>query len=319
MRPKPLTDLLNSVNKQLLYPDEILIVDGSRDELTKEALKNTSHENLRYYKVEEKDRGLTKQRNYGIARVASDIDVVCFLDDDIILEDTYFQKLIGTYREHPEAGGVGGFITNEVVWNRVKEGEKITEKQYESNGWVRALGSRNLLRKKLGLLSDKPPGVMPEFSNGLPVGFLPPTNETYPVEYFMGGVSSFRKEVVETIKFSKYFTGYGLYEDLEYCLRVSQKYDLYLNTSAKLAHYHDAGGRPNQYSYGRMVTRNGWLVWRTRYPKPSFKARVKWNLILLVLTFVKLTNMKSEGFGAFQQVLGRVSGWLSLLYNKPKA
>ena len=36
MRPKPLQTLLQSVNTQTLYPDEILIVDGSRNEETKE-------------------------------------------------------------------------------------------------------------------------------------------------------------------------------------------------------------------------------------------------------------------------------------------
>ena len=129
---------------------------------------------------------------------------------------------------------------------------------------------------------------------------------------------TFRKEVVDNIKFSNYFIGYGLYEDLEYCLRVSKQHQLYLNTNARLRHYHEAGGRPNQYRYGKMVTRNGWLVWRTRHPKPSFKGRIKWNLIVWLLAMVKLTNLRSEGMQAVKQVIGRLSGLFSIPFNKPK-
>jgi GT2 family glycosyltransferase len=318
MRPKALADLLDSVKVQTLYPDEILIIDGSRDDLTKEALANRDDKNLIYHQVEEKDRGLTRQRNYGINQVQKSTEYVCFLDDDTILEPNYFEELIGSFQSHPDAGGVGGYITNEIKWKKVKENEHISSKHYASNGWVRTLGSRNVLRKKLGLLSDKPPGFMPEFSNGLSVSFIPPDGGIHPVEYFMGGVSCFRKEVVDTIKFSNYFIGYGLYEDLEYCLRVSKTYQLYLNTNAQLGHYHEAGGRPNQYRYGKMVTRNGWLVWRTRYPKPSLKGRIKWNLLVWLLAFVKLTNVRSEGMEAVKQVIGRLSGWVSIPFNKPK-
>lgn len=318
MRPKALSDLLESVNVQTLYPDEILIIDGSRDTLTKEALSTRKDKNLIYYQVEDKDRGLTRQRNFGIGHVDVASSYVCFLDDDTILEPDYFEHLIGTFDRHPDASGVGGYITNEVKWRKQKENETISSKEYTKNGWVRTLGSRNVLRKKLGLLSDKPPGFMPEFSNGLSVSFVPPDGGIYPVEYFMGGVSGFRKEVVDTIKFSNYFIGYGLYEDLEYCLRVSKEHQLYINTNAKLGHYHEPGGRPNQYRYGKMVTRNGWLVWRTRYPKPSFKGRVKWNLIVWLLALIKLTNVRSEGMEAVKQFVGRISGWLSIRFSKPK-
>jgi GT2 family glycosyltransferase len=319
MRPKALIALLESVRKQERYPDQILIVDGSTNNLTLEALQKTAYKNLEYFKVEDKDRGLTKQRNFGISKVNDTIDIVCFLDDDTILEVDYFKNLIGTYKIYPNAGGVGGFIFNEINWRRKKPNEIISSKEYEKNGWVRTLGSRNLLRKRLGLLSDKPPGFMPEFSNGLSVGFIPPDGNIHAVEYFMGGVSSFKKEVVDQIKFSDYFSGYGLYEDLEYCLRVSKKYSLYLNTNARLGHYHEPGGRPNQYQYGKMVVRNGWLVWRTRYSNPSLKGRFKWNVIVWVLALVKLTNVRSEGKHAIKQVIGRLSGWFGLFFNKPKS
>lgn len=320
MRPKAVITLLESVEKQKLYPNEVIIIDGSTNNLTEEVFKQRTFKNLQYFLVDKETRGLTKQRNYGISKVGNEIDIVCFLDDDTVLIPTYFKTLISTYKEYPEAGGVGGYIMNEVSWRKLKDNEQVKYEEYEIDGWVRALGSRNVLRKKLGLQSNKPPCIMPEFSNGFSVGSLPPNNKVYKAEYFMGGVSSFRKEVVDTIKFSEYFVGYGLYEDLGFCLRVSKKYKLFVNTGAQLYHYHEEAGRPNKYDYGKMVIKNGWYVWRLKYPKPNLKARFKWNAIALILTSIRYTNVlttqkKKE---ALTEALGRTYGWIHLLFCKPK-
>ena len=78
MRPQPLLQLLQSVSRQTLYPDAILIIDGSKDEKTKDMLAENVYPNLQYFLVENKDRGLTRQRNFGIQRVSEDNEVVCF-------------------------------------------------------------------------------------------------------------------------------------------------------------------------------------------------------------------------------------------------
>ncbi len=320
MRPKAIIKLLKSVEKQELYPDEILIIDGSLNDITKKIFNNYSFKNLKYFKVDKDNRGLTKQRNFGISKVEKSIDIVCFLDDDIILEKEYFKNLINTYKEYPNAGGVGGYIINEVNWKNLKQNEKPKFDEYEIDGYIRKLGSRNVLRKKLGLLTDKEPCIMPEFSNGFSVGFLPPSNKVYKAEYFMGGVSSFKKIIVDSIKFSEYFEGYGLYEDLEYCLRVSNKHQLFVNTAATLYHYHENEGRPNKYSYGKMVIRNGWYVWRTKYPNPSLLPRFKWNVIVILLMAIRFSNIitTNKRKEALTEALGRKIGWLSLIFNKPR-
>ncbi len=318
MRPKPVSDLLDSVKSQIKYPDQIIIVDGSTNTNTKDILKDGRYENLEYYLIDENQRGLTKQRNFGIEKASKDI--VCFLDDDIILTPTYFEELISTYDEHPEAIGVGGYIIEDVSWREINNNEHPRYDEYEFDGYARSLGSRNVLRKRLGLLSDKSPGVMPEFSNGLSISFLPPSNKIYRVEHFMGGVSSFRNTLFNNIQFSEYFKGYGLYEDSDFCLRASKLGDLYVNTAAKLHHYHDDSGRPNRFEYGKMVTRNGWYIWRLKYPKPSFKAKVKWNLIVILLLKLRFLNIftTKDKKKAFTESIGRFVGWIGLLFSKPK-
>jgi len=177
-----------------------------------------------------------------------------------------------------------------------------------------------VLRKKFNLLSQDPPGYMPAFSNGLSTAFLPPSNKTYKVEFFMGGVSSFRKELLDKLKFSEYFEGYGLYEDMDFCLRASKIGQLYVNTAAKLDHYHEPDGRPNQFDYGKMVIRNGWYVWRVKYPQPNFISILKWHVTALLLTLVRLSNSlnSSQKKAAFTESIGRIYGWWSLWWNLPK-
>jgi hypothetical protein len=64
---------------------------------------------------------------------------------------------------------------------------------------------------------------------------------------------------------STYFEGYGLYEDADFLLcELPKRGKLYLIRPAKLNHYHDASGRPNQYNYGKMVVRNGFMYGERR-------------------------------------------------------
>lgn len=316
MRPGPLLKLLDSVNKQTRYPDEILIVDGSLNEETKKVIANSGFDRLRYFMVDAKDRGLTKQRNFGIANVSGKSEIVCFLDDDTVLQPDYFAELLKTYQIYPDALGVGGYITNETHWQKVDENYKADRSEFYYDGWKRKDGSRFVLRKKLGLDSNLPPCFMPEYSHGRSVSFLPPSGKIYPAEQLMGGVSSFRKSVFEMLQFSAYFEGYGLYEDADFTLRLSNIGKLYLNTAATLDHFHDHSGRPNHYRYGKMVIENGWYVWRIKYPKPTLKARFKWNAIAFLLTAIRFSNIFTtrKRKEAFLEASGRTVGWFRILF-----
>ena len=111
-RPQPLITLLRSVKEQSLYPHEIIIVDGSLDNATQEALTQEEFENIHYFLVSPQNRGLTKQRNFGISKLALDNDIVSFLDDDTILQEDYFENLILGYKELPEAVGIAVSYTH---------------------------------------------------------------------------------------------------------------------------------------------------------------------------------------------------------------
>ena len=160
---------------------------------------------------------------------------------------------------------------------------------------------------------------MPTFSHGRSIGFLPPSGKIYEVEQIMGGASSYKKEVFKKIKFSNYFEGYGLYEDADFSIRLAKIGKLYVNTCSQLYHYHDHSGRPNKYIYGKMVVRNGWYIWRVKYPKPKLEARIKWHATAFLLTIIRFSNIfySNQKKQAFCESFGRIIGWFSLIFNKP--
>jgi GT2 family glycosyltransferase len=320
MRPKSLLILLNSVSNQSLYPNEILIVDGSIDTKTKEFLSSETFENLRYYLVDKKNRGLTKQRNYGISKVSNDSKVIAFVDDDTKLSNNYFETLINTFKEDNSITGVGGVALNEYRWQLKNSKVQYNNyKYYSFDGYVYKEGLRNVFRNYLGLQSNQFPGIMPKFSNGRTCGY-PLTGKIYEVDLLVGMSFSFKREVFKNINFSDYFEGYGLYEDADYSLRALSFGKNVINTNIHLEHYHEESGRPNKYTYGKMVMRNGWYVWRVKYPFPSVKSRFKWNMIAFLLTIIRFSNIltSKNKVAAFTESIGRTVGWCSLLFNKPE-
>lgn len=319
MRPESLLQLLQSVQGQSLYPNEILIVDGSTNSETEIILKDYQFRNLCYYKVAPEHRGLTKQRNFGSEKVGENMEVVCFLDDDTVLEKSYFEELIKTFAENPAVAGVGGVAINENKWKLAEESVKYNEKRYaQLDGFVYKEGQRNVVRNYLGLQSNLGPGRMPKFSHGKTCGF-PLNGKTYEVDLLIGMSFAFRKTVVDSIRFSSYFEGYGLYEDADFSIRALRFGKNVINTKVQLSHFHHPSGRPNQYKYGKMVVRNGWYVWRVKNPNPRLNASLKWHAITIVLTLIRFMNIvtTSKRKEALTEALGRTVGWWSLLVNKP--
>lgn len=320
MRPEPLLKLLQSVKMQTCYPNQILIIDGSTNTATQKIVAENTFLNLEYHAVPPEHRGLTKQRNYGIARVNAAAEVVCFLDDDTVLEPTYFEEILKTFKADLGITGVGGVAINENTWAEIDSKKTYNpSKYYVFEGYVYKEGTRNIVRNYLGLQSNLGPGKMPVYSHGRTCGF-PLNDKTYEVDLLIGMSMAFRKTVTDVLSFSPYFEGYGLYEDADFSLRALQFGKNVINTQAQLAHYHDTAGRPNQYQYGKMVVRNGWYVWRVKEPNPSFKAQLKWHAITLLLTSIRASNIFTthKRKEAFTETMGRVVGWLSLFASKPR-
>jgi GT2 family glycosyltransferase len=320
MRSKPLLQLLQSVQKQSLYPDEILIIDGSTNIETGTLLSEKTFLNLKYFLVTAENRGLTKQRNLGISKVDAQSEIVCFLDDDTVLEKEYFEEIIKAFKTNDEIVGVGGIAINEYKWKLQEPNVRYNKNKYYCfENYVYKEGLRNRMRNYLGLASNLPSGRMPSFSHGRTSGF-PMTGKTYEVDLLIGMSMSFKKSIFKNIQFSKFFEGYGLYEDADFSLRALAYGKNAINTNAKLSHFHAPSGRPNQYHYGKMVVRNGYYVWRVKNPKPELKDQLKWHAITILLAIIRLSNTitATNKKAPFTESLGRFVGYFSVIFNKPK-
>ncbi len=319
-RPQAVAALLTALQAQTRMPDEILVVDASPDGATAAVVDAAapawSAGRLRYLLAPAAQRGLTRQRNYGIAHACGSL--IAFLDDDTIPDPPYFAALLACFAAHPTAAGVGGWINNDVAW-RPAPAAAPRLAVFRYNGWERREDYRWRVRRLLGLAGTTQPGRMPRYGHGRSVGFLPPDGNDYRVEFLLGGASAWRRTVFDRHAFSTYFAGYGLYEDLDFSVRVSRRQPLYLCTRAQLAHYHAAGGRPQAFRYGVMVVRNGWYVWRQRRPQPAPADGLRWWAISLLLTACRVGDaLRGPGRRqALAEALGRVWGMLRLLAQKP--
>ena len=312
-RPEPIRNLLNAISEDISPPDEVIVIDGSPGSGTHEVVSGFIEkiQGLIYYQVDQSNRGLTRQRNVGIQMAKSDI--IAFLDDDTIPCNGYFSQLRECFVRHPDAIGVGGLIVGVLSWSKTKNSSKNSLSEFRWQEWAFSESVRWRVRNALGLGSALPPGWIPEHGHGRSPGYPPDTGD-HKVEHIMGGASAWKKRIFSTQRFSTYFEGYGLYEDLEFCIRASREGSLFVCTAAQLEHHHHQSGRPNHYQYGIMVVRNGWLVWRLRWSNPSVKNIIKWWLIEFLLTLLRLVDIRK---GGFLEALGRFRGMVSIILKKP--
>lgn len=321
MRPQSLESVLNALAHQTAKADEIYIIDGSTDDLTEIIVVTKFSElNIKYVQVAPEQRGLTKQRNVGVALAKDKYDVIIFLDDDVIPESTFLENLLLTFK-NPEVIGADGLITNECRWFPIIDINKLPANTMVCDGFYQTLSLRDRIRKIIGLFPlDTQPGITPAYGHGKSA--LPPSNKQYEVDHLMGCMMAYKSSLFNHIGFSTYFEGYGLYEDYDFSLRAGKFGKLITNTAARLEHHHAPSGRPNTYKYGKMVVRNGWYVWRLKHPHPGIINIFKWHIITLLLMLFRLTNVISMNSETRRQALGDFAGrtvaWFKLIFIKPR-
>jgi len=114
-RSLELAECLDSILVQTVKPTEVIIVDDTPIEAIKQLVEDYGVKarmegvDLIYIK-NPKERSISIARNIG-ARIVKG-DIILFVDSDIVLNLDYIEGLMKTYREHPEAVGITGWIKN---------------------------------------------------------------------------------------------------------------------------------------------------------------------------------------------------------------
>jgi GT2 family glycosyltransferase len=237
-RPESLLRLLRSVSRQHPLPDQVVIVDASPDAATERAVAQWVGEGpfprcVLYYRVAGALRGLTRQRNFALARVVTDL--VAFFDDDIVLRDGCLDHMQQVHRRHRDVVGVGALIAN--------------HSDHPDLAWR--------LRRLLFMVPSLSPGRY--YASGISTPWWPARTATAPVtqgDWLPGGATMWRTVAARETGFVEGFEGYASGEDLEFSLRVARRGKLVMAAGALVEHLHERGGRPDEEELGYATVRN---------------------------------------------------------------
>jgi glucosyl-dolichyl phosphate glucuronosyltransferase len=119
-----LRDALNSLKIQSRPADEVVVVDNSSTDNTKEVIMSFANKmNIKY--VFESKRGIPQARNAGI--IAASGEVIAFIDDDCVADPNWLKNIEIPFMKDPNIGAVGGEVSY------LKLGENRLEAFYIEN------------------------------------------------------------------------------------------------------------------------------------------------------------------------------------------
>jgi GT2 family glycosyltransferase len=242
-RPAALQQCLQSLFQQTTLPRELIIVDQSSSEDSRERVTRqyeTSAERVQAalhlcYIREPQIPGAAVARNRGMDVANGSIWLL--LDDDMYLEPSFLEELLTVYQRHPDIAGVSGIITN-----------------YSPPSLSFRLWSSVFVR---GPFHDERQPIYWSAERLQKV-------EPIPVSRFGAGLMSFRAEAVRQVRFDDALRGLPEGEDVDFCARLRPGTKLVIAPRARIAHEASSIGRSRdhwlrRYAQGlRYVYRRNW-------------------------------------------------------------
>lgn len=217
--------MLDSLARQSMQPVEMIVVDGSENDQTKQVC-HSEIPNLKtkiiYHRATE--LGAATQRNQAIQYATQ--DVVWLLDDDIVLESNCVARLWQALDRDSQLGGVNAMITN----------QKYLPPGKTSRYLFRLLHGRSEA-SYAGKCIGPALNLLPEDNPHLP--------EVVSVEWLNTTCVMYRREALPSPLFPPIFTGYSLMEDLTLSLVVGKKWQLANARTARIFHDSQPGDHKN--------------------------------------------------------------------------
>ena len=269
-RPADLGKAVASVRTQLRPPDEFIIVDQSpgsesRDLVTELMAEPTP---IRLIYIHDSHiSGLVDAKRVAAERASGDI--VCFLEDDVILEPEYLARIEQGFAEHPEMLGCCGIVTN-------------PPRQPAGYEWAFHLFHCGIYRDiRVGMY-----GRIEGSGHGL-----------IQSDVISGGLSAWRREVFAAVPFDV-ANGLFMLEDMDFSTRVVRHFGhrLYINPNARLEHHwspanREVLGQRQQRKLTEFIT-----YYKKRRDWPGAHLALPWLLVgLLVEAGVQSLSTRSIG------------------------
>ncbi len=289
-RPHDLRKLLKSLSTQSHLPDQIVIVDSSAYAVTDVVTQEFPELNIKY--IHHTPPSASAQRNIGIQSVDTNIELIGFLDDDIVLAPNALKIMLIFWRTAPD--DLGG-----CAFNLMNPAPRSNSRLKES-----------ALTRQFGLYSDKKGVVMPSGWQTL-AGTVKGT--TF-VEWLPSTAAVLRREIFERFSFDEFFDGYSYLEDLDFSFSVSRHYRLAIIADVEYWHYPSPSGRVSQYCFGKIEVRNRLYIVRKHRLSLS-----RCYLGLLVRFFMTLGSaLMTRKRADLQRALGNYMGIVQSFFQTKK-
>ena len=224
-RDEDLRELLHSILEQTIPPIEVIVVDDSDNYKTMNLIEQirsdflTKEIALKYRRGGEKERrSISLARNIGAAESTGKF--VFFIDDDVILSRGYIQNVLKVYEEYPDAVGVQGHIKRTKDFSALSNAvNKVLFQPYAEKDNCRVFA-----------------GAMT---------FPDPLTRVIKCQWFSGGISTYKKEVLKDFKWDENLKRYSLCEDMDISYRIHKRYpnSLYATPYAQAIHKASPVGR----------------------------------------------------------------------------
>ncbi|HVR30407.1 MAG TPA: glycosyltransferase family 2 protein, partial [Thermoanaerobaculia bacterium] len=238
---------LASVLEQTTLPIELIVIDDG--DLPAPPLRDAfASKGIAYIYRRKEEPGLTESRNLGVSLARGDI--LCFLDDDVVLEPDFLERTLEVYRSDSEhaIGGVGF-------------GDGATPGSWLL--WLRRL--YNLVFLISGVRAGRvlPSGFCTNLGEGF-VRFRRPMRA-----FFLGGAAmSYRREVFDRWHFTPGYHQIAVGEDKDFSHRVARGgYELVITPLARLYHAETEEMRPDKRGVGRKFVVGRYLFFREFGPR----------------------------------------------------
>lgn len=276
-RPDYVRRCLEALERQEPHPDQIIVVDSSKDDLTTKMVANFP--GVLYLRNDNGFGRMTTSRNIALKQATGDI--IAFVDDDAFAHDGWLAGLLAAYTS-PEIGAVGGRALNNVPGEEKQGLDRI--------GKLMSYGD-------------------------LESNFAADPGKILAVDHIIGCNMSFRREVLARLGgFREDFPGIsGVCEDSDMSLRVRQLgYTILFTPTAVVDHISapQVVGKRFDMRYAYNGTRNRMVMFISNFGVFSHYAigcafssfwRSVWSLRRFVRGF-------RPGFTAFTHMLATIAG-----------
>ena len=281
------TDLkiaIDSIATQLRLPDQLIVVDQSREQISEKCLstiRNILQEGCEVEYIHNISiSGLVEAKHVGVSRSTGDI--LCFLDDDIVLEPEYLSHIEASFLANPGMRGTSGVVTN-------------TPRPSRTYVFFHEFFH-------CGIFEDPRPRLYAYLARRNADVFLSILIRSPALS---GGLSAWRKEVFGRVSFDL-ASGFHMLEDIDFSMRVQREFGpcLYINPRARLAHNFAPAGRD---SFGRRESRKV-REFINFYKKHRRDSRDTFWLAWLLLGIGLATCASSIRYSTFKPLLGLFEG-----------